>query len=407
MTYKNCPDCGSVQTWHWSERLEARVEIYLLPIIKPLSKIQVILRPLFRKIGPKITLFFINLTAKLKLAKILIEPDEKTNYRGRCFWEEAKKRGIQMYEYRIFGLYTDSYFAKFNGKFIFFDGLPRPNSLDSESLEWLDNKSLMNAKFFKIGIPVAKSGEATKLKKALEIFRKLDKPVIVKPSLGSRSRHTTLHINNENELVNAFIKAKAICPWVTIQEELIGSVYRATLVGKKLIAVLRRDPALVEGDGIHNIKELLDLENSNPVRQGPLFHLLLADEIAETELKRQNLSWKDIPKFGQLVVLGNKTSRGVGGGIVDVSDEVDLDNKQLFEEITAVLDDPLIGIDFIITDIKKSWKIQEKCGVIECNSLPFIDLHHYPSKGKIRNVAAALWNIIFPDSEPTSHPIIV
>jgi hypothetical protein len=49
-------------------------------------------------------------------------------------------------------------------------------------------------------------------------------------------------------------------------------------------------------------------------------------------------------------------------------------------------------------DIKKSWVETPRCGVIECNSLPFIDLHHFPLQGKPRNIAAAVWNVIFPAS---------
>ena len=60
--------------------------------------------------------------------------------------------------------------------------------------------------------------------------------------------------------------------------------------------------------------------------------------------------------------------------------------------------DPLVGVDFIMEDARVPWQEQERCGVIECNSLPFIDLHHYPLYGEPRNVAGALWDIVFPGS---------
>ena len=46
-------------------------------------------------------------------------------------------------------------------------------------------------------------------------------------------------------------------------------------------------------------------------------------------------------------------------------------------------DQPILRLrpDFIIEDITKSWKEEQHCGIIECNSLPFIDLHHYPLFG--------------------------
>jgi hypothetical protein len=41
---------------------------------------------------------------------------------------------------------------------------------------------------------------------------------------------------------------------------------------------------------------------------------------------------------------------------------------------------------------------QQPCGVIECNSLPFIDLHHFPLYGNVVNAAGALWDSVFPGS---------
>ena len=59
-----------------------------------------------------------------------------------------------------------------------------------------------------------------------------------------------------------------------------------------------------------------------------------------------------------------------------------------------MLDDPLVGVDFMMDDMARSWK-EQKCGVIECNSLPFIDLHHFPLKGPARNAAGNVWDLIF------------
>ena len=102
------------------------------------------------------------------------------------------------------------------------------------------------------------------------------------------------------------------------------------------------------------------------------------------------------PVKGQAVFLSDKTSRSAGGTTTDVTDIVHPDTKRMFERIGEVLDDPLVGIDFIIKDITLSWRVQNRAGVIECNSLPFLDLHHYPYEGEVRDVAGELWDIVFP-----------
>jgi cyanophycin synthetase len=99
------------------------------------------------------------------------------------------------------------------------------------------------------------------------------------------------------------------------------------------------------------------------------------------------------------VTLGQKTSRAVGGGITDMTEVIHPDNIAMLEKIAEVLDDPLIGVDFIMDDCSISYKDQPKSGVIECNSAPFIDLHHYPLVGKPHNVAGKLWDIIYPESK--------
>jgi len=69
------------------------------------------------------------------------------------------------------------------------------------------------------------------------------------------------------------------------------------------------------------------------------------------------------------------------------------DNKELFVRAAKIIGDPIVGFDFIIPDIAKSWKEQE-CGFIEANSLPFVNLHHNPLLGQPRNVAAKVWELI-------------
>ena len=396
---KTCPDCGGAPTNHFLERLDAYVGVYFFSLFRPLnglnSRFSLLLSRLKFLMPP-----LIKLLCKLKIARLLNEPDAKTVYRARCLWEEADKMGITMLEIRLFGLYQDSFWAERGKKYCFFQGLPKLPGRESPALSWMDNKGEMKKRFQKLGVPVAKGVATSKISEALICFEQLSKPVIVKPNTGSRSRHTTIHLHNPEELRRAFDKAKQICPWVVVEEELRGSVYRGTVIGGAVIGVLRRDPAALEGDGQKTIKELCEAENKNPLRQGPLFHQLpvVGDQAAEAELKYQNLWWEAVPAAGQIVALGVKTSRSAGGGLVDVTEITHPDITDLLKYIAKILDYPYVGVDFIIADIKKSWQDQDKGGIIECNSLPFIDLHHYPSRGKPRNAAGALWRIIFPDT---------
>ncbi len=388
-----CVDCGGAQVNHKlvyiSIWLSDKIEHWTnwMGRLVPEDKLE--------WIGP----ILIKILTILHFGNVTTALNDKDSLRTKVLWEEATKRGIEMKEFHLFGIGNNIFISKFKGEMRFFDVLPRTKDCNPKGLEWMDNKNEMKKHFVKEGIKVAPGGIASSNKEALKIFNSIDKPVITKPNLGSRSRHTKTHISTEEELIKAYKLAHQLSPWVMIEEELTGYVHRGTVIGGKLIAVLRREPAYVIGDGVHNVRELIDLENKNPLRAGPIFHQLALDEEAIKELTHWGKNADTIPKDKEIVTLGQKTSRAVGGGLTDMTDVVHPDNKEMLEKIGKVLNDPLIGVDFIMDDVSISWKDQPRCGVIECNSAPFIDLHHFPLIGKPHNVAAALWDIIYPESK--------
>lgn len=398
---KHCKDCEPAQENHFI----AYTSVVLGWIDEPFFRLmEKILKNVADRIADKLSLPFFNTMVILRLGRFSYGPEKKDTYRTKCFWDEAKKRGIKMYEFHL-GPIDNAFVAEYkspaNGvkKTIIFDGLPRPGTTESPALLWMDNKGIMKTKFIKEGLPVANGGVAFTKSGALKIFNRITKPVIAKPNLGSRSRHTTIHINTPEELIKGFKKARKLSPLIVIEEELRGSLFRGTLIGEKLVGVIKRDQPEVTGDGVHTLQELLEEENKRPQREGPIFHKIMVDKEGEIELKRQNIGLGDIPEKGRIITFSQKTSRGCGGTTTEVTNIIHVDNIEMLEHIGRFLNDPLIGVDFVIEDITKSWKEEQHCGIIECNSLPFIDLHHYPLFGKPVNIAGKLWDLVMPESK--------
>ncbi len=392
---KYCKDCEPAQEIHSVAYFSVIMSYFGEPFFNFMEKL---FRNTAEAISKKTSIPFMKLMVFLGFGHFSERPDSFDTLRTKCFWEEAERRGIKMIEFKM-GPVKDSFIAEWRGKVITFDGLPRPDTLESDSLSWMDNKGIMKIKFLKEELPVAKGGVAFTKRKALKIFNNLEKPVITKPNLGSRSRHTLIHINTEDMLIYGFRKAKKLSPLVVIEEELRGYLFRGTLVGEKLVGVVRRDQPEVEGDGIRSLKELMDEENKRPERNGPIFHKIVIDPDAEVELKREGITMNDIPEKGQIVTFSQKTSRGIGGTTTEVTNIIHKDNVEMLEHVGRFLRDPLVGVDFIIEDITKSWREEQHCGIIECNSLPFIDLHHYPLFGTPDNVAGKLWDLVLPESK--------
>ena len=397
---KECADCGSGGVFHGLTFFTIVIEDILSSLFTPSDKqtwVKKSMNAFEDAIGPGILNFFV----VIGLARRQTEIDDDVQLLAQMLWKEADARGIEMWEWRLFGLARNIFIAKFpDGKRIAFEGIPvAANRIDH--VWWMDNKAKLKSEFLKRGLVVAKGGSAKSEKEAVEIFRRLTPPVIVKPHSGSGSRHTFLHLVNEDELVRAFKSAKQVSPRVIVEEELGGPVYRATVVDGKFVAAIRRDPPSVVGDGIHTISELVEEENKKQGRSGPYFSKIqLFDEMeggektlnayAKAELEWQKYTPESVPPKAARVYFHQKVNWSVGGTTCDVTDEVHPDNVDLFERAAKELQASIVGIDYIIKDISKSWKDEPRCGILECNSMPFFDNHHLPFEGKPRNVAAKI-----------------
>jgi cyanophycin synthetase len=100
-----------------------------------------------------------------------------------------------------------------------------------------------------------------------------------------------------------------------------------------------------------------------------------------------------IPKKWEIVYLSEKIGISYGGSSAEEFEIAHPDNKAVFEKAAKVFGDVIIGFDFMIPDITRSWK-EQRCGFLEANSVPFINLHHTPHTGKSRNIAAKVWDMI-------------
>ena len=95
---------------------------------------------------------------------------------------------------------------------------------------------------------------------------------------------------------------------------------------------------------------------------------------------------------GTKAYLHSKIILKCGADIHDKTDEVHPDNIALFQNFPP-LRYPLVGLDFICQDISRPYH-QQECAVLEANSLPYIDMHHYPATGQPRNVASLIMDYV-------------
>lgn len=380
-----CTYCGNNPVNHFSTRWSNRLALALRPR-HPSSRFQRIsARAAHTILRSSLALFTL-----LGIARLSDDLCRAPSARGRVLWEEAERRGIGMHNYIVFGQSTDTYRARVRGRTIVFGALPRPIVTERGAEHWLDDKWLLKHALMSHGVPVPKGGLAKTLGEAKEIFDSLKKPVVVKPRVGSRGRHTTTHIYTGAQLIEAFDRARELCPEVVVEEHLKGAVYRGTVIGGKLVGVLSGEPPRVVGDGTKTIRELVGEKN---LLRHEKVHAVELGRQHETFLSRTGKTLASVPKRGEVVDLLEKIGVSYGGHSAEVSDVMHPEMKRLLERAASIVGDPIIGFDFIIPDISGSPEGQA-WGIIECNSLPFINLHHDPVEGTAVNAAAAVWDYV-------------
>jgi cyanophycin synthetase len=392
MNKHRCPDCGTRPVWHVSTWLE-EIANSLLPKLRLQRKfflwLEIVLEKIFSWIG------LIKMRGDFLPSEIQM--------RSACFIDEARKRGIEFLAARGPAGYTNHFCATINGRNIRFERLPTAEHASGYGASFVDCKERTKNHLTKGDFPIApgKFFWFWQKSRALKFgSRDIGFPLVVKPRSGSVAKHVTTNIRNEGELSRAIDKATAYSPVFIVEKFIEHSfVYRATVVDFDFVAVVKQVPANVVGDGSSTIQELIEKKHSverrgEPHQKGFTLHKLVIDETTRKLLAEKKYTLESVPKKNEVVYLQKDPFLRLGGDLVEVTDSVHPENVRLFKDIAMFFDIRLVGIDFLIPDITNSWK-HERCAVLELNSVPCIEMHHFPSSGTPQNVARALVNLFF------------
>lgn len=385
---KHCYACGNNPVPHFP----AKMSSHLAALGAPLS---IFVKGRWgrslEKTADKLLIGVIALLRITRLIRFNTDMNQKVGDRAKVIWEEANRRNIPMRQVVVGKFHTDGYEAILNGKRIYFMGLPIPRKLvyQSDAYQWIDDKAQLKKRLMAANVPAPKGGKAVSFAKALKIFNSIRKPVIVKPASGSRGRHTTTFITTKEQLRDAFKVARQITREVVVEEHLTGSVYRGTVVGGKLRGVLRGDPPRVTGDGAQTINELIEGKNKN---LHPRVKPYTITPLTIPYLSRIGYTLDSVLEKGKTIDLTEKVGVSYGGYSAEEFPICHPKTKAMLEKAGQVVGFPVMGFDFIIQDITQDPDTQF-WGIIECNSVPFIDLHHHPVEGEPINVAAAVWDL--------------
>jgi len=337
----------------------------------------------------------------VKIVKFDSSPNkEKLLNRSLIFFNEAEKRNIDIRAVKVLGKYRNDFRFTHNNKNYHYEGIP----LFSINPQFdMDHKPIARALLLKNNIPMPQGNKFINKQKALKFIENIGFPVVIKPCSGSLSQHVTCNISSEKEAEKAIKIAKIYRPDFIVEKYIPGLLYRATVVGQEHVFCCQREIANVTGNGVLTIKQLIDEKNKDEKRgdinkKNTTLHKISIDDTLIAQLTEQSLQLDTVPEKDKKIYLHNKHTLVTGCDTVGVTEKVHIDNKNLFLKIAKLLDTQLVGIDFICSDISKSYK-QQTSAVLETNSLPYIDMHQETSHGAPDNVAEIVWDVVLKSTE--------
>lgn len=270
------------------------------------------------------------------------------------------------------------------------------------------DKELTRSLLRSIGIPTPEGRAVESAEDAWEAAEDIGLPVVVKPQYGNHGRGVATNLQSQEQVIAAYNAAREEGRSIVVERHAPGDDYRMLVVGGKLVAAARREPAHVIGDGQSTVQKLIDKVNEDPRRSdghSTSLSLIKIDAVALGVLLAQGMTPDTIPPVGKKVLVRRNANLSTGGTAADVTDEVHPDVARHAIEAARVVGLDIAGVDIVAQDI--SQPLQGQRGVIvEVNAGPGLRMHIEPSSGKPRPVGESIIDMMFPGTSNGRIPIV-
>lgn len=270
------------------------------------------------------------------------------------------------------------------------------------------DKDLTRTILKQAGVPVPQGRVVTDADDAWEAAGDVGLPVVVKPTDGNHGRGVFIDLSTREQVAESYKQALNEGSGVMVERFIPGVDHRLLVVGSKMIAANRGEPACIVGNGKSTVRDLIESQlNSDPRRgtrdETPWSIINTVDDIDPTmivDLQKQGHDLTTIPREGERVLVWRFANPSV-----DVTDEV---HPRIREHVvvaakTAGLD--ICGIDVVCRDISRP--LEEQGGaLVEINASPGLNIHLKPAVGQGRPVGEAIIDMLFPEGEDGRIPVI-
>ncbi|TFV87906.1 cyanophycin synthetase, partial [Oxalobacteraceae bacterium OM1] len=193
---------------------------------------------------------------------------------------------------------------------------------------------------------------------------------------------------------------------VLVERFIPGDEHRLLVVGGRLVAAARGELAIVTGDGVSTVEQLINSQINTDPRRGttedfPL-NLVLIDEdpAVRLELKRQGYEPESVPEQGKQVLVQRN-----GNVAFDVTDKVHPEVAAVASLAARVVGLDIAGVDLVAEDISRPLEAQGGA-IVEVNAGPGLLMHLKPANGEARPVGQAIVDHLFGAEESGRIPVV-
>ena len=275
--------------------------------------------------------------------------------------------------------------------------------------EWIaQDKQLTRKLLQQIGVPVPTGRVVADAEDAWATAEDIGVPVVVKPQYGNQGRGVATNLSTKSQILAAYHAAKKEGDEIIVETFAPGADWRVLVVGERVVAAARREPAQVIGDGQATIRQLIEQTNADPRRSdghATSLSWIKLDDVSLAVLAEQDFTPESVPAAGQVVLIRRNANLSTGGTAEDVTDRVHPLVAARCVEAAKMVGLDICGVDVVAVDIGRP--LEEQQGVIvEVNAAPGLRMHLEPSSGTPRNVGAAIVDLLFAPGQTGRIPIV-
>lgn len=235
-----------------------------------------------------------------------------------------------------------------------------------------------------------------------EAMLKKHQRLVVKPSQMNHGDGVTLNVTTRDGLQEAISFARKIGGEqndIIVQQEVTGNEYRFLVVEGKVIAVAKRRPPFVIGDGTSTILMLIEQKNQDSRRGSGHTSELTTISVDDVRQRKGSAFLERVLPPSEEVNVLDTSNLSRGGESMDCTNEASPLLKKMAVAAAKNCFLGIAGVDIITPDITAD--TIENSYVIEVNLTPGIRMHQFPSIGQPRDVASP----IFAAIERTARPV--